>query len=468
LIAQLNQLFASTWIRHGSGSRPDVPTPSLDVWPLNGVAAVILNSNRSVTTSKREAENPKLHVNENNLAEIGHSYPDPSSQAFHKSDLHKNPPRTIYPSVSHAQHNFFYVAQGNIKLSEQLERNNSARLMQGERDSPELTDTSVEGFCGRRTRVVDMDKSLIIGYSSRRNILVPEVADNHNSKSLGESMSSLNSSSLSSAKAPLDSNSVAGSYHEDTAFVMNEEISSASESSEMHHDEQVLVNLMASAKLHGLNGQVQLPMQIPSHLSVAHSRTSQVPNDFHPSQMGVPNPMFAPFLIGSQQRQSDSFGLTFIPTGQRPANIIGQTFGTLNEVHQPDTSASSTASCSTTPESPSDEQEPDILNNDLIGHWHNLQYGRFCQNAPPMGPVLYPFMVPPMYLQGHAPWDGSGRPVAPNANWTQMVGPGQRVFPVVPVHPTTERPTDILQHYGEDAPRYRGGTGTYLPNPVRS
>ena len=47
-----------------------------------------------------------------------------------------------------------------------------------------------------------------------------------------------------------------------------------------------------------------------------------------------------------------------------------------------------------------------------------------------------------------------------------MVG-GQRVFPVMPVQPSTER-TGVLQHYGEDAPRYRGGTETYLPNPVRT
>jgi hypothetical protein len=770
LIVQLNQFFVNTWIRHGSGSRPDVPTPRLDVRPLKGVPSVVSNSHRSVTTSKRKTENLKLHANEDNLAEFGHSYSDPSSQAPHKRDLHKNPPRTVYPSVSHARHKKIYVTQGNTKLSDPLEINNSVGSMQGERDrrvqntlfvnerngqnrsrfartrsSPELTDSSVDGFRGRQTRVVDMEKPPMVDYSSRRNMLVTEVSGNHSTmSSLDESMSSMNSSSHPSAKAPSDLNSVSGTYREDNAFVMNEDLSSVSESSERNHDEQVLVNLMPSTKLHGLNGQVQLPMQIPSHLSVAHSplltptvfsqkhmagtppaslvgtpwllnmqllhgfipppmahyihnpnfapnvedgnesekpvtsdenhdtgnnwheysvgfsghfdsegrdphiynivgkehsslpngvpvaplerqmkftvednhvadenytrtfqnetgregsgyvnvpssqasssrvkalnatswdemavntsillsdkwrkrpafavpaptthgkagwqmgnttehlptdfddglrngtlvqatnevseivtrsnplpmqsRTSQVPNNFDTSQMGVSSPMFAPFLVGSQQRQADSSGLTFVPTGppvpfvvlpyvpgnndgsvsqfersegtvQCPANIMGQNFSTLNEVHQPDTHANSTASCSTMPESPSDEHRPDILSGDLIGHWRNLQYGRFCQNVPPIGPVLYPFMVPPMYLQGRAPWDGPGRPVAPNVNWTQMVGPSQRVFPVMPVQPTTERPTSVLPHYGEDAPRYRGGTGTYLPNPVRS
>lgn len=46
-----------------------------------------------------------------------------------------------------------------------------------------------------------------------------------------------------------------------------------------------------------------------------------------------------------------------------------------------------------------------------------------------------------------------------------MVGHGQRVFPVMPLQPASERATGVPQHYAGDAPRYRGGTGTYLPNP---
>ncbi|XP_004985241.1 uncharacterized protein LOC101755004 isoform X2 [Setaria italica] len=781
LITELNQFFTNTWMRHGSGSRPDVPTPSLvDVQPQKVVPSVVSNSHRSVTALRKKVENPKLlanqdnlRVNQDNSTEVGHSYSDPSQQ-IQKTDLHcRNLPRTVNPSAPHAQHQKIYAAQGNAMVSEQLERNNLAGLMQGERDkrvpnglfindrngqnrsrfartrsSPELTDSSVEGFRGRRTNVVGMEKSLRVDYSSRRNILVPEVSSNHSTKSSqDESMSSLNSSSHPSAKAVSDSNSVSSSYREDNGCVMNEELPSVSQSSDMHHDEQVLANLMDSMKLHGFNGQIELPMQIPSHLSVAHSpllapiafsqkhlagvpppnlvgaqwlpnmqflhgfvapttqyihnptfspnvedgsesekpiasdanhdtgktwheygvgysrqfdpevrdpriydidgkerpslpngvhgaplerqmeftlenngaddetytsmfqnqtsrernvdyskrsgfvnipssqgsssrgkaldasswnevtvnttrssrdkwgkrpafaapgtttrsktgwqmgnandhlltevddgprngtvvpiineaservagsdsistqsRTS-VPNDFDSSQIGMPNPVFAPFLIGSpQQRQVDNSGLTFVPTGppvpfvvlpfvpgnsdgsgpqfersegidQLPANIAGQNFSLLNDVHQPDCGATSTASINTMTE-PSEEHKPDILNSDLIGHWHNLQYGRLCQNARPLGPVLYPFPVPPMYLQGHAPWDGPGRPAAPNVNWTQMMGPGQRVFPVMPLQPAAERGTGVLQHYGEDAPRYRGGTGTYLPNPV--
>ncbi|GJN30673.1 hypothetical protein PR202_gb19000 [Eleusine coracana subsp. coracana] len=222
LIAELNQFFANTWIRHGNGSRPDVPILNpLDVRPMKGIPDVVSNSQKSAMTVKRKTENPKLRANEDNLADGGHRYPDPSSQAPHKSDLHKNPARTVYPSVSHAQHKKMYVTQGNTKLSEQLERNNSAGSMQGERDrsasnnlfanerngqnrsrfartrsSLELTDSSIEGLRGRRTRVVDMEKPPIVDYSSRRNILVPEISGNHSTKSSqDESMSSINSAS---------------------------------------------------------------------------------------------------------------------------------------------------------------------------------------------------------------------------------------------------------------------------------
>ncbi|KAL6867618.1 hypothetical protein ACP4OV_015642 [Aristida adscensionis] len=770
LVSELNQFFTNTWIRHGSGNRPDVPTDEL---PPKVVPLIAANSHMSVTASKKKVENPKLRANQDNLSEVCHSYPEPSSQPLQKNDLqYRNLPRTFNPSVPHAQNQKSYASQGIAKVSEQLERNNSAGSVQSEgdkrvpntlfvndrngqsmsrfartRSSPELSDSSVEGFPrGRRARVVDTEKPKA-DYNSRRNNVVPEVSNNHGTKaSLDESMSSTNSSSHLGTKAASDSNSVSSSYREDNGFVMNEELPSVSESSEMHNDEQVLVNLMASAKLHGFNGQVQLPMQIPSHLSAAsppllaptvfsqkhlagippasligtpwlpnmqfihgfmpppmahyvhnpnfasnieedseseksitsdakhdnvktwheygvglsrhfnpevrephiyhidgkehsslpngvpvspserqmeftiegngvndenytsmfqsqsreididsslrsgymnvptsrasssrskaleggswdemavntsrssrdkwgkrpafavpvttthsknswqmgnttehlrtevhdgpgngrvpiinetsdittvsdsfptQSRASQVPNDFDPSQITMPNPVFAPFLIGSpQQRQADNSGLTFVPTGppvpfvvlpfvpgnndvsvpqfertegidQLPANIAVQNFSSINDVHQPDTSATSTASCSSVTD-PSEEHKPDILNSDFASHWHNLQYGRICQNARPLGPVVYPFAVPPMYLQGHAPWDGPGRPASPNVNWAQMVGPGQRIFPVMPVQPAPERPTGVLQQYGEDAPRYRGGTGTYLPNP---
>ncbi|OVA01945.1 Nucleotidyl transferase domain [Macleaya cordata] len=117
----------------------------------------------------------------------------------------------------------------------------------------------------------------------------------------------------------------------------------------------------------------------------------------------------------------------------------------------------------------SEEHKPDILHSDFASHWQNLQYGRFCQNPRyPGGPLIYPspVAVPPVYLQGHFPWDGPGRPVSGNANLiTQLMGYGPRLVPVAPLQPGSSRPTGVYQRYGDEVPRYRGGTGTYLPNP---
>ena len=78
-----------------------------------------------------------------------------------------------------------------------------------------------------------------------------------------------------------------------------------------------------------------------------------------------------------------------------------------------------------------------------------MQYGRLCQNARPVGPVLYPFPVPQMYLQSHGAWDGPARRPAANANWALMVHPGQRLFPVIPLQQSTQRGTGVLHNYGE-------------------
>ncbi|KAK1412206.1 hypothetical protein QVD17_33253 [Tagetes erecta] len=111
-----------------------------------------------------------------------------------------------------------------------------------------------------------------------------------------------------------------------------------------------------------------------------------------------------------------------------------------------------------------DERKPDILSSDFASHWQNLQFGRSCQSPHQHGPTVYPspFMVPPAYLQGHVPWDGPGRP-AQNMNLvTQLMNYGPRFVPVTAR--VSARPPNVYQHYVEDLPRHRSGTGTYLPN----
>lgn len=119
----------------------------------------------------------------------------------------------------------------------------------------------------------------------------------------------------------------------------------------------------------------------------------------------------------------------------------------------------------------SEEQKADILHSDFISHWQNLQFGRLCQNPRHHGPVFCPspMVVPPMYLQGHFPWDGPGRPIPSNMNvFNQLMGFGPRLLPVAPLQPGPNRPAGGYQRYGDEIPRYRSGTGTYLPNTKNS
>ncbi|KAL2468862.1 nucleotidyltransferase [Forsythia ovata] len=117
----------------------------------------------------------------------------------------------------------------------------------------------------------------------------------------------------------------------------------------------------------------------------------------------------------------------------------------------------------------SDVQKSDILNSDFASHWQNLQFGRFCQNPQYHGPLLHPspVVVPPVYLQGHFAYDNPDGPLSANMNlFTQLMSSyGHHLIPAAPLQSVSSRPPNVYQHYTNGMPRYRSGTGTYLPNP---
>ncbi|KAJ6847112.1 uncharacterized protein M6B38_284895 [Iris pallida] len=217
----------------------------------------------------------------------------------------------------------------------------------------------------------------------------------------------------------------------------------------------------------------------------------------------IPN---APMIVGnSQQRVVDNSGavpITFYPTGppvpfltmlpvyhfpsnkgnpdtsashfdkdvevdDNRINVSGQNFDSTDIFDHAETHITLAAPESNTPQ-PSEAPKLDILTSDFSSHWKNLQFGRHCQNNHNHGPLVYPssVMVPPVYVQGHVPWEGPGRPVSANLNFfTQAMNYGPRLFPMTPIQPGLNRPSGVFQRYGDEAPRFRGGTGTYLPNP---
>ncbi|XVF33186.1 hypothetical protein REPUB_Repub17cG0146800 [Reevesia pubescens] len=227
---------------------------------------------------------------------------------------------------------------------------------------------------------------------------------------------------------------------------------------------------------------------------------------FEAAQTSGSDPLIpiAPFLLGpgSGQRTMDNSGvppLAFTITGPPVPFLLCPVYNVPAETGTPDASTShfswnegldnndsgqnfessegldqsevlSTSSSTRKVTSPEPlEHKSDILNGDIASHWENLQYGRFCQNSryppPPIHPS--PVVVPPVYLQGHFQWDGPGRPLSSNVNlFSQLMNYGPRIVPVTPLQSVSNRPASVYQQYVDEMPRYRGGTGTYLPNPV--
>ncbi|KAL8028110.1 hypothetical protein ABFX02_14G138200 [Erythranthe guttata] len=199
---------------------------------------------------------------------------------------------------------------------------------------------------------------------------------------------------------------------------------------------------------------------------------------------------YPPMLIrpGSRQRTDDNSELiTFYPTGPpipfltmlplyNTSDASSGHFGgeEILESSEYDASEDLNPSSSlrgTTPTETSEKKKTDILNSDFISHYQNLEFGRRCLNPQYHGPVVYPsaspVMVPPVYLQGRSPYDTPGRPFPANTNlFSQlMTNYGQRMVPVAPIQSVSGRPPNMYQSYVDDMPRYRSGTGTYLPNP---
>ncbi|XWS76888.1 hypothetical protein CRYUN_Cryun01aG0216600 [Craigia yunnanensis] len=148
-------------------------------------------------------------------------------------------------------------------------------------------------------------------------------------------------------------------------------------------------------------------------------------------------------------------------------NDSGQNFESSEGLDQSEVLSTSSSTRKVTSLEPL-EHKSDILNGDIASHWQNLEYGRCCQNSRYPPPLIYPspVVVPPVYLQGHFPWDSPGRPLSSNVNlFSQLMNYGPRIFPVTPLQSVSNRPASRYQRYVDEMPRYRSGTGTYLPNP---
>ncbi|CAL9191386.1 uncharacterized protein LOC103988002 isoform X1 [Musa acuminata AAA Group] len=150
---------------------------------------------------------------------------------------------------------------------------------------------------------------------------------------------------------------------------------------------------------------------------------------------------------------------------QFDVSTAGQNIDLVDSFVQSEAFVTQTVSRDYAPET-SEEPSSDILNSDLNDHWQNLIYGRYCQNSN-HGPFVYssPVAGQPIYLPSHHLWDGPGRPLAANLNYIPIMGHGPRLVPMMPLQAGPDQAPGVFQRHVDGAPRYRGGTGTYLPNP---
>lgn len=188
---------------------------------------------------------------------------------------------------------------------------------------------------------------------------------------------------------------------------------------------------------------------------------------FYPAGPPIPFLTMLPvYNVPPEAGASDSSSGHFRGDGTLENNDSRQNFTPERYDHSEDLNTFKGATATET----SGSKKSDILNSDFLSHFQNLQYGRSCQDSTNHGPLLYPspVMIPPGFLQGRFPYDNPGRPFTANSNlFSQLLTSyGHRLVPVAPAQSVSARPANMYQPYIDDMPRYRSGTGTYLPNPV--
>ncbi|KAJ9563391.1 hypothetical protein OSB04_008551 [Centaurea solstitialis] len=184
----------------------------------------------------------------------------------------------------------------------------------------------------------------------------------------------------------------------------------------------------------------------PIHVSRSHM-PSYEPAQTSGSESMVP---IGPMILGpnSRQRMMDNSGampLTFYPTGPPVPFLTMLPF--YNVPSQPGPSDASTSHFGA----------EDGLDNGDVGQNFHLEG---LDQSEDFGPDSLRGL-----LLGRVPWDGPGRPLLNMNLVTQLMNYGPRLVPVAPVQSVSNRPPNAYQRYVEELPRYRSGTGTYLPNP---
>lgn len=282
LFLEVNQFFMNTWVRHGTGQRPDAL--SHDLWRLtssshdqsHGSDNLQKNNNKTENTCNHEFQVKGVHASQSVLSQ--HSILSSKSLSKSSGDSKAN--------------------QNNARNFDQVKReancNQGARVDKGQRNakpsnafndvpgrllfartcsSPELTDSYGEiPRQGRHAKAPESGK----GPASSATL------ENSHRKHLGSDMPASYAVRIDDSSgrkiishqvldSSADSNNGSNSYDNESGHgIVGEEFASVSGvggTHMMHQEEQDLLNMMTSTATEGFSGQNQIPVNLaPGHI----------------------------------------------------------------------------------------------------------------------------------------------------------------------------------------------------------
>ncbi|KAL2345897.1 hypothetical protein Fmac_007182 [Flemingia macrophylla] len=292
LFLEVNQFFMNTWVRHGTGQRPDAPSNDLRCLRLSShdqlqrSENLPKNNQKFDDTNNHEFQVIGVHASQSFLSQ--HSIL--SSENLSKSN-----------DVSTLSHS--YANQNNARNYEQVKReancNQGARVDKGQRNikpnnqfndvpgrllfartcsSPELTDSYGEVPAeGRHTRAPEIRKGPTSSAKWENSQRKPP--DSDLSASYGvrvEDSSARHIMSRQVNDSVANSNNGSNSYEDESGpGILGEKFASIAGvggTHMMHQEEQDLLNMMTSSPAQGFTGQAHIPVNLgPGHLPLPFS-----------------------------------------------------------------------------------------------------------------------------------------------------------------------------------------------------
>ncbi|KAK3026460.1 hypothetical protein RJ639_041870 [Escallonia herrerae] len=334
IIAEIDQFFLNTWDRHGKGHRPDACSSGLFVMrPLNLNRVCMsdkLGDPSSIRKLTSDGHESAVEVNSNgceSVPEVNSHTQSEKTCASLTSSVASDQNFQMPPNYSSYRNTLSVKERSGTPDNLGNEIHDRFQFTRTH-SSPEVTNASSEILSRGRNRTSETIKGQTtftrLGNNYRRKISGPEVSANNSGRSLTDDrLSSRQSSSHQRIDAAFGSNSSSNSSRiVSVSGVMGEDQTSASETMQMHHEEQNIENMMATSRVHSLNGYFQMPVNLASsHLPVPISPSTLASWEYaHRNSAGI-----VPTSIISSEppwglNLNYSQGLVSLPVSQYSSN----------------------------------------------------------------------------------------------------------------------------------------------------